>query len=182
LGQRSPSTAAINSLVEAAPLISSMTAALINSKNSTAAASRNAPAAATMMAASATSSNKGQVEAIAGSGDAAMRTFDDGSSSGDPSPSRREPWTCIGTLKKSPVDRAQLNHSIMCDMGNILLFPAPFHRQPHKHSQFVRSVLHELILEGRIEIGQARARRIAGLTDLRPGIADGHTEVLGDPL
>jgi hypothetical protein len=49
-------TAAINSLVEAAPLISSMTAAVINSKNSAAAASRNAPAAATMMAASATSS------------------------------------------------------------------------------------------------------------------------------
>jgi hypothetical protein len=55
-GYNSMVTAAINSLVRAAPLISSMAAALINSKNSAAAVSRNTPAADTMMAAYAASS------------------------------------------------------------------------------------------------------------------------------
>src|SRR5262249_55244116 len=59
---------------------------------------------------------------------------------------------------------------------------APFDPQPHEHGQIVRCVLHELILEGRLQIGEAGERRTARLADIRPGIADRNPEIFGDPF
>src|SRR4029077_5012682 len=96
-----------------------------------------------------------------------------------PSPSER-----FGKLTEAlaEIEGRRQHAKVRCQASAGGAGAAPLHRQPYEHGKLVRSVLEKLILEGRVEIGEACERRTAGLAYVGPGISDRDPEILGNPL
>jgi hypothetical protein len=57
---------------------------------------------------------------------------------------------------------------------------APFDDQPEQQRKLVRTVLEKLVLKRGVEIAKPSIGEAARLVYLRPSVANGDTEILGD--